>query len=100
MLFLGGTSIIWGFQCFFRKELFKNFIVLSVCAVAALSISSYSIANLLPGSPEQAQILHEQQGRLKSLNMSGYLEDNLGSLASSDKGAIAPGILYLRPILV
>ena len=84
-LFWGELLLFGVSSVFFRKELFKNFIVLSVCAVAALGISSYSIANLLPGSPEQAQILHEQQGRLKSLNMSGYLEDNLGSLASSDK---------------
>ena len=53
--------------------------------MAALGISSYAIANLLPGSPEKAQLIHEQQGSLQSMNMSGYLEDNLGSLASSDK---------------
>ena len=84
-LFFGEFLLFGVFSLLFRKELFKNFIVLSVCAVAALGISSYAIANLLPGSPERAQIIHEQRGSLKSLNMSGYLEDNLGSLASSDK---------------
>lgn len=70
---------------YFRKELFKHLIILVVCAVAALGISSYAITNFLPGSPERAQIIEEQQNSNKSMNISGYLEDNLGSLASSDK---------------
>lgn len=42
-----GEFLLFGvFSLLFRKELFKNFIVLSVCAVAALGISSYAIANL------------------------------------------------------
>lgn len=84
-LFFGEFLLFGVSSLLFRKELFKNFIILALCAVAALGISSYAIANLLPGSPERAQIMHEQQGSLKSLKMSGYLEDNLGSLASSDK---------------
>lgn len=84
-LFFGELFLFGIFSVFFRKELFKNFIVLAVCAVVSLGISSYAIANLLPGSPEKAQIIREQQDELRSLNVSGYLEDNLGSLANSDK---------------
>lgn len=70
---------------YLRKELFKEVIILVVCAFTALGISSYAITNFLPGSPERAQIIKEQQNGNNSLNISGYLEDNLVSLASSDK---------------
>lgn len=92
-LFLGELLLFGIASVLFRKELLKNFIILALCAIAALGIASYGIDNFLPGSPEKAQVIFEQRAghkpvnkpTNKPVNVSGYMADNLGSLASADK---------------
>lgn len=103
VLFLGEIFLFGFFSLIFRKELLRKYIILMICAIFAFGLSTFTLANFMPGSPEKAQVQQtvkkNQSDSMKkhhddnsasvamAKNQSGsmkkYLDDNLGSVATA-----------------